>query len=173
MYYLSCFINNVNIAKYIVEYGTNKYLDISIQPTKLILRFSGESSNTYRYAFAALKAFFAISDNVHIYASQKYGRTINIFATDDDTCGIELLVTYNSNDLPRYSFIQIFYGLSLIEYDYCIAMICALLEYIHNNIPILSEVNFKETFYIEINEKLQIPLHSFSIAFNGKTLSVM
>jgi hypothetical protein len=113
---------------------------------------------------------FQISDNVHIYASQKYGRTINIFATDDDTCGIELLVTYNSNDLPRYSFIQRFYGLNLIEYDYCIAMICALLEYIHNNIPILSEVNFKETFYIEINEKLRIPLHSFSIAFNGKTL---
>jgi len=124
------------------------------------------------------KYTFQISDNICIYASQIYGRTINIFAIDDDMCGIELLVTYNINDLPCSLSIRRFYGLqhffsfntpNSVEYDYCIAMILVLLEYVRNKIPTLTEVNFKDTFYVETNGRQQIPHYYFSIAFNGKT----
>lgn len=115
------------------------------------------------------KYSFQITDVIQVYASQKYGRQINLFAIDDDTHGIDLFVTYNSFDFPLCASIRRFYGLDGVDSEYCSAMIHVLLKYVHNKIPTLTEVCFDDTFGIEINGRHPNPLYSFSIAFNGKT----
>lgn len=115
------------------------------------------------------KYTFQITDIVQVYAYKIYGRQINLFAIDDDICGIDLFVTCNSDEFPVYAFIRRFYRLDGVDSEYCSAMIHALLKYVHNKIPTLTEVCFDDTFGIEINGRHPNPLYSFSIAFNGKT----
>lgn len=50
-----------------------------------------------------------------------------------------------------------------------VAMFDALLNHIHDKIPEIREVEFEDNTSIECGENARIPLHYFSIAFNGKT----
>jgi hypothetical protein len=104
------------------------------------------------------KYLFQIIDNTLALDGQIYCRKLKI-----GDC-INVSISYNQNRPVSASITHISYDLNC-----SIIMIKTLLDYIHQQIPTITEITFEDKTSIECANIYHIPLYYFSIAFNGVT----
>lgn len=116
---------------------------------------------------------FQIIDTILFARGEIYGRNIKIGGINYADC-INVSICYN-DDQPVSAYIPDYHEECSIDVPLdrgsgSIIMIKAVLDYIHKNLPTITEVSFEDMSNIECaNEAEPIPLSYFSIAFNGET----
>jgi hypothetical protein len=119
---------------------------------------------------------FQITDNTLFARGEIYCRNIKIGSLDYSDC-VNVSIAYD-DDKPTTAYIPYVLhdpersiDIPLDRGSGSIIMIKTVLDYIHKNLPTITEINFEDNSYIEIQKKgvYPIPLYFFSIAFNGET----
>ena len=132
---------------------------------------------------------FQITDNTLLYGEQIYSRNFRIGGNYADCVNVS--ITYKNNNPDSASIPHIIYDpdcsidTPLDHGQGSIIMIKTLLEYVHKQLPTISEINFQDNSNIECATEHDlrkgsrirkrgthihpIALYFFSIAFNGKT----
>ena len=133
---------------------------------------------------------FIIKDNTLLLREKIYSRTVKIGGNYQDCVSVS--IKFNDENQPESAYIpHIMYDpdcsvdIKLDRGEGSIIMIKTLFDYIHKEIPTISEINFEDKSNIECatDEEISkgsrfrkkgtnvypIPLYYFSIAFNGKT----
>ena len=121
------------------------------------------------------KYTFQITDNTLYAREQIYCRKIIIDCNNMIGC-INVSISYNNkNELVSASIPHIMHDedcsidIPLDRGEGSITMITSLLQYIHQQLPTITEINFEDKSNIECIDENEIPLYYFSIAFNGET----
>ena len=119
------------------------------------------------------KYTFQITDDTLSTREQIYCRNFKI--SDNNSHYINVSISYSQNEPVSASITKIVYDedcsidTHLDRGEGSITMIKTLLQYIHKQLPTITEVNFEDNSNIECIDENEIPLYYFSIAFNGET----
>ena len=119
------------------------------------------------------KYTFQITDDTLSTREQIYCRNFKI--SDNNSHYINVSISYSKNEPVSASISKIIYDedcsidTPLDKDEGSITMITSLFQYIHKQLPTITEVNFEDKSNIECIDENEIPLYYFSIAFNGET----
>jgi hypothetical protein len=120
------------------------------------------------------KYTFQITDNTLYAREQIYCRKI-IIDCNNIIGYINVSISYSKNEPVSASITKIIYDqdcsidIPLDRGEGSITMIKTLFQYIHKQLPTITEINFEDKSNIECIDEYEIPLYYFSIAFNGET----
>ena len=119
------------------------------------------------------KYTFQITDDTLSTREQIYCRNFKI--SDNNSHYINVSISYSKNEAVSASISKIIYDedcsidTPLDKDEGSITMITSLFQYIHKQVPTITEVRFEDNSNIECIDENEIPLYYFSIAFNGET----
>ena len=114
---------------------------------------------------------FQIIDNTLLSRTNNeiYGRNFKIGRTNPDCVEISI-INENNNPLDaRMRFLHNDGQECSISNGHMYNMIKTLLDYVHEQMPTLTHINFDDKTHIEYAAEDAIPLYYFSIVFNGQT----
>ena len=119
------------------------------------------------------KYTFQITDDTLSTREQIYCRNFKI--SDNNSQYINVYISYSIYEVVSASISKFIYDedcsidTPLDKDEGSITMIKTLLQYIHKQLPTITEANFEDKSNIECIDENEIPLYYFSIAFNGET----